>query len=209
VIRLGNITPLKDENTHIIIKIHKEKEPELKRANKNKRSTDVLTRVGYELFDVLRKLRLEIAREEGMPPYIIFSDKTLVDMSAKAPLDRPAMLNVSGVGEVKFDKYGKRFIDAIAEYLNANPDSVTSIIDNKDIMEDKGAEVAKNTSFERVTYNRKMNRPDGAGASWTEEEDKQLDEEYSSGMKIFEIARVHDRTNGAIRARLKKHGLIE
>lgn len=129
VIRLGNITPLKDENTHIIIKIHKEKEPELKRANKNKRSTDVLTRAGYELFDVLRKLRLEIAREEGMPPYIIFSDKTLVDMSAKAPLDRPAMLNVSGVGEVKFDKYGKRFIDAIAEHLDANPSSVTSIIE--------------------------------------------------------------------------------
>ena len=55
-------------------------------------------------------------------------------------------------------------------------------------------------------YNRKMNRPDGAGASWTEEEDWQLDDEYGSGMKISEIATAHDRTNGAIRARLKKHG---
>ena len=55
-------------------------------------------------------------------------------------------------------------------------------------------------------YNRKMNRPDGAGASWTEEEDRQLDDEYGSGMKISEIAKAHDRTNGAIRARLKKHG---
>lgn len=54
-----------------------------------------------------------------------------------------------------------------------------------------------------------MNRPDGAGASWTEEEDKQLDDEFCSNMKISEIARIHDRTNGAIRARLKKHGLIE
>jgi ATP-dependent DNA helicase RecQ len=54
-----------------------------------------------------------------------------------------------------------------------------------------------------------MNRPDGAGAPWTEDEDRQLDEEYNSGMKISEIANIHDRTNGAIRSRLKKHGLIE
>ncbi len=64
-------------------------------------------------------------------------------------------------------------------------------------------------NFDRVGYNRRMNRPDAAGASWTEEEDKQLDEEYGSGMKVSEIAKVHDRTNGAIRARLRKHGLIE
>jgi ATP-dependent DNA helicase RecQ len=54
-----------------------------------------------------------------------------------------------------------------------------------------------------------MNRPDGAGASWSEEEDKQLDEEFNSGMKISEIAKIHDRTNGAIRARLRKHGLMD
>lgn len=47
------------------------------------------------------------------------------------------------------------------------------------------------------------------GASWTEEEDRQLDNEYGSGMEISEIAKAHDRTNGAIWARLKKHGLIE
>jgi hypothetical protein len=54
-----------------------------------------------------------------------------------------------------------------------------------------------------------MNRPDGAGAFWTKEEDKQLDEEYNAGMMISEMAKKHDRTNGAIRARLRKHGLIE
>lgn len=75
--------------------------------------------------------------------------------------------------------------------------------------EDDGADDMEEISFDRIRYNRNMNRPDGAGASWTDEEDKQLDEEYHSGMKIFEIAKIHDRTNGAIRARLKKHGLIE
>ncbi|MCD8103558.1 MAG: hypothetical protein LUF35_00810 [Lachnospiraceae bacterium] len=53
-----------------------------------------------------------------------------------------------------------------------------------------------------------MNRPDGAGRSWTEKEDVQLDDEYHSGMGISEIAKAHDRTNGAISARLKKHGII-
>jgi len=75
--------------------------------------------------------------------------------------------------------------------------------------EDDGSDDIEVISFDRVEYNRKMNRPDGAGASWTEQEDTQLDDEYNSGMKISEIAKAHDRTNGAICARLKKHGLIE
>lgn len=57
----------------------------------------------------------------------------------------------------------------------------------------------------RVAYNRKMNRPDGAGRGWTKEEDQQLDEEYGMGMEISEIAEIHDRTVGAIRSRLQKH----
>lgn len=51
-----------------------------------------------------------------MPPYIIFSDKTLIDMAAKMPASKPEMLDVSGVGENKFAKYGERFLEAIEEY---------------------------------------------------------------------------------------------
>lgn len=47
---------------------------------------ETLTSSGYKLFERLKKLRLEIAREESMPPYIIFSDKTLIDMAAKSRL---------------------------------------------------------------------------------------------------------------------------
>ena len=75
--------------------------------------------------------------------------------------------------------------------------------------EDEEEDVAENTSFDRAAYNRKMKRPDGAGASWSEEEDKQLDEEFNAGMKISEMARIHNRTNGAIRSRLRKHGLMD
>lgn len=65
------------------------------------------------LFEKLRQLRLEIAREEHMPPYIVFSDKTLVDMCAKLPKTREEMLTVTGVGEVKYQKYGERFLEVL------------------------------------------------------------------------------------------------
>ena len=339
VIRLGNIDPLKEAGARVLIRTYEDREPERQTRSRSRRSTDSLTKAGYELFETLRQLRLTIAREEGMPPYIVFSDKTLIDMSVKAPRDRSSMLGVSGVGEAKYEKYGERFIEAITAFVDENPDSVTSIKDDdnaavvrgksarkrrirkgpfylnpedeekfeyrdlyllgeikdelnritsgnnvkhifgtdiyrfltekgyveernidgrsvqvptetgqtkgiiaveqtskigtvytvlkyphavqKEIVEhyieirdqvatdDEEEDVAENTSFDRAAYNRKMNRPDGAGAPWSEEEDKQLDEEFKGGMKISEIAKIHDRTNGAIRARLRKHGLID
>ena len=65
------------------------------------------------LFDELRQLRLTIAREEHLPPYIVFSDKTLVDMCVKKPVDKISMLSCNGVGENKYSRYGERFIEVI------------------------------------------------------------------------------------------------
>ena len=78
-----------------------------------RRKSDILNSRGLELFDRLRELRTEIAREEGVPPYMIFSDKTLVDMCVKQPFDRGEMLEVSGVGENKYARYGQRFLERI------------------------------------------------------------------------------------------------
>jgi ATP-dependent DNA helicase RecQ len=338
VIRLGNIEPLKKAGAHVLVRTYKSKESEKQTRSRSRRGTDSLTKAGYELFEILRQLRLTIAREEGVPPYIVFSDKTLIDMSVKTPRDRLSMLEVSGVGEAKFEKYGERFIEAITAFMDENPESATSIKDddtadirvrsekkrrsrkgpfylnpedeekfvysdlyllgeirdelnritsgnnvkhiygtdiykfltdkgyveernidgryvqaptgigqemgitaveqtskigtvytvlkyppavqkeivghyveirNQAAAEEDEEDVTENTSFDRAAYNHKMNRPDGAGAFWTKEEDKQLDEEFNAGMKISEMAKNHDRTNGAIRARLRKHGLIE
>lgn len=66
-----------------------------------------------ELFEKLRSLRAEIAREEKVPPYIVFSDKTLVHMCVRCPASESELLEVSGVGEYKVEKYGKRFLEAI------------------------------------------------------------------------------------------------
>jgi len=191
VIQIGDISKLREENTRVIVRTFAERERTLSSADKKRRSTDSLTSAGFELFEKLRQLRMAIAKEEAMPPYIIFSDKTLIDMCAKTPGNKQEMLMVSGVAENKFKKYGERFIAAITEFLSENPDAVITVSSDED-----DAPMPKN---------RKRN----AGASWTEEEDSSLLREFQSGMKIFEIAREHGRTNGAIRARLRKHGVLE
>lgn len=71
------------------------------------------TEIDNNLFQKLRRLRLEIAREENIPPYIVFTDKTLVNMCVMRPKNREEMLQVSGVGEMKYRKYGKVFLDAL------------------------------------------------------------------------------------------------
>ena len=118
VLKLGDISGLKNPEASVYIKITDEdKQPEKAAKTKKKaKSVETLTSSGYKLFERLKKLRLEIAREESMPPYIIFSDKTLIDMAAKMPASKPEMLDVSGVGENKFAKYGERFLEAIEEY---------------------------------------------------------------------------------------------
>ncbi|MDR1464860.1 MAG: DNA helicase RecQ [Oscillospiraceae bacterium] len=63
-----------------------------------------------ELFAKLKVLRLEIAREEKVPAFVIFSDAALVDMCAKRPRTEGEFLDVSGVGQVKLERYGERFL---------------------------------------------------------------------------------------------------
>ena len=69
-----------------------------------------------DLFSALKTLRAGIARGEGVPAYMVFSNATLMDMAARAPRNMDELLDVSGVGEVKAAKYGKAFLRAIEEY---------------------------------------------------------------------------------------------
>lgn len=73
------------------------------------------------LFDRLRKLRAKIAAEISMPAYIVFSDASLRDMCIKLPKNQTEMLEVSGVGKAKQQRYGKYFVAEILEYLKSVP----------------------------------------------------------------------------------------
>lgn len=66
------------------------------------------------IFEKLRLLRTDIAKRAGVPPYVVFSDKTLQDMAAKLPQTKSEMLQVGGVGDVKFEKYGDAFLKLCA-----------------------------------------------------------------------------------------------
>ena len=118
VLKLGDISKLKLKDTKVLVKITNEDKVTNRKLKpkKNIKGMDSLTSSGFKLFDKLKELRLEIAREEKMPPYIVFNDKTLIDMCAKTPTTKSDMLNVSGVGENKYGKYGERFIAVIKEY---------------------------------------------------------------------------------------------
>lgn len=119
VLKLGDISRLKNTETKVLVKITDEDKMTKRneKPKKNKKGIDSLTSAGFKLFDKLKELRLEIARAEKIPPYIVFNDKTLIDMCAKMPATKSDMLNVSGVGENKYGKYGERFIAVIKEYV--------------------------------------------------------------------------------------------
>ncbi|MCQ9062354.1 ATP-dependent DNA helicase RecQ [Vibrio sp. 378] len=81
--------------------------------------SDKLTSKNYDkkLFAKLRKLRKSIADEDGLPPYVVFSDATLIDMAEILPTSYGEMLAVSGVGQRKLEKYADPFLDLIQGHI--------------------------------------------------------------------------------------------
>lgn len=68
------------------------------------------------LFEQLRTLRMQLAQEAGVPPFVVFSDKTLQDMVNKMPLTEEAFLEVNGVGLAKLERYGEAFMEEIKDF---------------------------------------------------------------------------------------------
>ena len=136
VLKAGNIADLQNKNTKIIIKKFKEKEKisttkkhktpfkkdSFSASTENSSTDSTATNSSHNsaLFEALRQLRLQIAKEESVPPYIVFTDRTLIDMCSKLPQNEDEMLNVSGVGQNKLKKYGQRFLQEISAFQSAD-----------------------------------------------------------------------------------------
>ncbi|MDD3587594.1 MAG: HRDC domain-containing protein, partial [Thermoguttaceae bacterium] len=84
-------------------------------------STDAIHSDHY-LFEQLRQRRKEVAQERGVPPYALFTDKTLLEMADKKPITEEDMLKITGVGERKMATYGAAFLELITEYVMASLD---------------------------------------------------------------------------------------
>jgi ATP-dependent DNA helicase RecQ len=108
---------LKDAGSHPQLSLARQKRPEKLRAPARSREEGASWEgVDRELFDVLRSVRLEIARERGVPPYVVFHDTTLRDMARAKPRSVDELRHVYGVGERKAADPGPRFLAAIAAH---------------------------------------------------------------------------------------------
>lgn len=123
VVRLTDRSQEILDGAPVTMKVAKEQPKEKAKPEKEKsrRLPKVDKDVDPELFAQLRELRLELARKEKVPPYIVFSDKTLAQMCLVKPRTKAQMLEVSGVGEFKYEKYGDRFLQKIRELTAGEP----------------------------------------------------------------------------------------
>lgn len=114
VLELTDISDGLLEGARLTIKVPRKEEKQLPKSRKKKAgAVSALAEKDVELFEELRSLRMEIAKEEKVPPYMVFSDKTLAGMSSERPQTLDEMLEVSGVGQFKLEKYGERFLEGI------------------------------------------------------------------------------------------------
>ena len=126
VLRMGNIAPLK-QGAQVLVKLPPKVEPADAAPQKHKASKAAqkgkggLTGDGAALFEQLRALRMQLAQAEKLPPYLVFGDKTLVDMCAKAPRRLEDMKEIYGMGERKYAKYGQKFFAEIEAYRQDHP----------------------------------------------------------------------------------------
>jgi len=109
----------------------KPREPASPRRERRRRPAPADEPADYDeaLFEELRAVRRRLASRQGVPPYIIFSDRTLREMAAECPTTPAAMHDITGVGERKLERYGEAFLDAIRPFAarqsqGSPPDSV-------------------------------------------------------------------------------------
>ena len=96
----------------------------------------------------MKNVRTEFARNEGVPPYVVFSDATLIEMATYLPQNTNEMLKISGVGDVKMDKYGLDFLQTVKEYCRENNEK--SRIDLKVVKRESKQRTKRNSSGENT-----------------------------------------------------------
>ncbi|MGB0495205.1 MAG: DNA helicase RecQ [Kangiellaceae bacterium] len=96
------------------VSLEARKQSKKEKTKKTKGNTVAI--IHQELFDALRALRVEIAKEQGVPPFVIFHDSTLIEMTEVRPTELTRLQYISGVGEKKLEKYGKQFLNVISQH---------------------------------------------------------------------------------------------
>lgn len=134
-----------------------------------------------QLFKMLKDLRKKVAKEKGVPPYVIFQDPSLEDMATRYPITLEELTNVSGVGQGKAEKFGKPFIEFIAKYVEENDIERPLDLVVKSVVNKSGLKV-----FIIQSIDRKMSLEDIAQAKGIEVEDviEEIENIVHSGTKV-------------------------
>ena len=144
---------------------------DLKKAQKPKPVVSKKQHKETKLFDKLRELRSELAQENGVPAYIIFSDKSLRQMAEERPVSRDEMMKISGVGEHKYLQYGRQFSLIINEFniteYNNEQSKIygSTFLYTKKLLDDGLSidEIAKQRHYSRMTIETHIARLYGEG----------------------------------------------
>jgi ATP-dependent DNA helicase RecQ len=171
---------LTDKSAHVLGgKVTVELTTPRKREDRVTKLTAVDTTYEQPLFEELRRLRSVIAQGENLPPYIIFSDATLIEMATWLPLTDEDMRRIMGVGDVKMDKYGRDFLAEIRKYSSR-----------------LGLESRTGLKASSRARKRRTRKADGRSTF-----ERSLDL-FRQGKSIEEIARVRDLTRNTVEGHL-------
>lgn len=135
------------------IKLNEQSLKVIKQEIKVEFKEDKVTKSRYvenELYEMLVSLRGEIAKEEGVAPYMVFGDATLKNMTSSYPINKEEMLNISGVGEIKYEKYGRKFEEIIEKYIKEKN------IDKSKLDKVSGNTTGLNSDYFNVTTDKKL-----------------------------------------------------
>lgn len=163
-----------------IVKLSPKSIPVLKGEEKvymkiNKAESLQSVQYDINLFESLRNIRLECAQKEKVPPYVIFEDAALIQMSTYMPVTPEHFLMIRGVGAKRFEKYGEVFLDAISRYVKENDIIVTPI-----------------KIQQKVNFSTKTNTKMEAKQSKEKTHIISYNMYYNDGLSIEEIARARD-----------------
>ncbi len=119
-LRLGeSARPILKGEQEVWLRRDAEPEKRASKAEKTSRSKEAYEEVHDDpLWLLLKAKRMELAKEQGVPPYVIFHDSTLLEMHTQRPASIDDMANITGVGQAKLEKYGDEFLEVLEEYEN-------------------------------------------------------------------------------------------
>jgi ATP-dependent DNA helicase RecQ len=153
------------------------------------------------LFEKLRARRMELARAQNVPPYVIFHDRTLAEMAARRPRSAAELAATPGVGEAKLARYGEAFLEIIRAYDEGPREGIR--LDEASSSSALVPPALPSSDHDERMATIKQHHP-RAYEKWTQEEDADLLSLYSTGTSLSQLAAHFQRQPSAIRLRLAK-----